>query len=115
TFKDVEAMLPGIRDLGFDVLYLPPIHPIGESFRKGKNNTTEAGPDDPGSPWAIGSAAGGHTSIHPELGTLEDFRHLVEAARDLGIDIAMDIAFQAAPDHPWVTEHRAWFRERPDG
>lgn len=115
TFKDVESMLPDIRDLGFDVLYLPPIHPIGEQYRKGKNNTVEAGPDDPGSPWAIGSAAGGHTAIHPELGSLDDFRRLVEAARGIGIDIAMDIAFQAAPDHPYVQEHRAWFRERPDG
>ncbi|HUG13408.1 MAG TPA: alpha-1,4-glucan--maltose-1-phosphate maltosyltransferase [Thermomicrobiales bacterium] len=115
TFADVRAMLPEIVGLGFDVLYLPPIHPIGERYRKGKNNTTEAGTDDPGSPWAIGGAHGGHKSIHPELGTLDDFRQLVDAARDVGIDIAMDIAFQVAPDHPWVEDHRAWFRERPDG
>jgi starch synthase (maltosyl-transferring) len=115
TFRDVEAMLPDIVDMGFDVLYLPPIHPIGERFRKGRNNTTEAAPDDPGSPWAIGGTAGGHKSIHPDLGTLDDFRRLVRTARDAGVDVAMDIAFQASPDHPYVDEHRAWFRERPDG
>jgi starch synthase (maltosyl-transferring) len=115
TFRDVEAMLPDIVDMGFDVLYLPPIHPIGERFRKGRNNTTEAGPDDPGSPWAIGGTDGGHKSIHPDLGTLDDFRRLVGTARDAGVDVAMDIAFQASPDHPYVDEHRAWFRERPDG
>lgn len=115
TFADVEAMLPDIQAMGFDVLYLPPIHPIGERFRKGKNNTTQAGDGDPGSPWAIGGADGGHKAIHPELGTLADFRRLVQAARTVDIDVAMDIAFQAAPDHPYVEEHRAWFRERPDG
>jgi starch synthase (maltosyl-transferring) len=115
TFADVEARLPEIAAMGFDVLYLPPIHPIGRSFRKGPNNSITAGPDDPGSPWAIGSAEGGHTAIHPELGTLEDFRHLVGAAAGLGLEIAMDVAFQCAPDHPYATEHPEWFRRRPDG
>jgi starch synthase (maltosyl-transferring) len=115
TFADVERMLPDIAAMGFDVLYLPPIHPIGRQFRKGKNNSTEAEPGDPGSPWAIGGPEGGHKAIHPDLGTLEDFRRLVDVARGHGIDIAMDIAFQAAPDHPYATEHRSWFRERPDG
>ncbi len=115
TFKDVEKRLEYVAEMGFDVLYLPPIHPIGISFRKGRNNATTAGPDDPGSPWAIGSAEGGHKAIHPELGTLEDFRHLVEAASAYGIEIALDIAFQCAPEHPYVTEHPEWFRKRPDG
>ncbi|MBI2704192.1 MAG: alpha-1,4-glucan--maltose-1-phosphate maltosyltransferase [Actinobacteria bacterium] len=115
TFKDVEAQLAYVADLGFDVLYLPPIHPIGTSFRKGPGNRSTGGPDDPGSPWAIGSPEGGHTSIHPRLGTLDDFRRLVEAARDNRLDIALDIAFQCSPDHPWVTEHPAWFEHRPDG
>jgi starch synthase (maltosyl-transferring) len=115
TFADVEAQLPEIAAMGFDVLYLPPIHPIGRSFRKGANNTTTAEPGDPGSPWAIGAEEGGHKEIHPELGTLADFKRLVVRARDHGIELAMDIAFQAAPDHPYVTDHRAWFRERPDG
>jgi len=115
TFKDVEARLPYVAELGFDVLYLPPIHPIGSSFRKGKNNTTTPDPSDPGSPWAIGSKEGGHKSIHPELGTLEDFRHLVDAAAQYGIELALDIAFQCAPEHPYVTEHPGWFRHRPDG
>ena len=115
TFKDVEKRLDYVAAMGFDVLYLPPIHPIGQSFRKGRNNTTEAGPNDPGSPWAIGSELGGHKAIHPELGTLEDFRHLVETASQYGIELALDIAFQCAPDHPYVTEHPEWFRKRPDG
>ncbi len=115
TFKDVEARLPAIREMGFDVLYLPPIHPIGRTFRKGKNNNVSALPGEPGSPWAIGSAEGGHKSIHPELGTLEDFRQLVGSAREMGIDIALDIAFQCSPDHPYVTEHPEWFKHRPDG
>ena len=115
TFRDVEARLPEIEAMGFDVLYLPPIHPIGRSFRKGPNNTTTAGPSDPGSPWAIGSAEGGHTAIHPELGTLEDFRHLVGAAKAHGLEIALDLAFQCAPDHPYATQHPEWFRTRPDG
>jgi starch synthase (maltosyl-transferring) len=115
TFGDVEARLPEIAAMGFDVLYLPPIHPIGQSFRKGPNNTTAAGPDDPGSPWAIGAVEGGHTAVHPELGTLEEFRHLVGAAAEHGLEIAMDIAYQCAPDHPYATEHPEWFRLRPDG
>ena len=115
TFKDVEKRLDYVAAMGFDVLYLPPIHPIGQSFRKGRNNTTEAGPNNPGSPWAIGSELGGHKAIHPELGTLEDFRHLVETASQYGIELALDIAFQCAPDHPYVTEHPEWFRKRPDG
>ena len=115
TFKDAEAWLPYIAGMGFDVLYLPPIHPIGTSFRKGPNNAVEAAPGDPGSPWAIGSAEGGHTAIHPELGTLKDFHHLVAKAKEAGMEIALDIAFQCSPDHPWVSEHPAWFRHRPDG
>jgi len=115
TFKDAEAWLPDIAAMGFDVLYFPPIHPVGVAHRKGMNNTTTAEPGDPGSPWAIGGADGGHKSILPELGTLADFKHLIDTAGKLGIDVAMDIAFQAAPDHPYATEHRTWFRERPDG
>ncbi|MBA2570754.1 MAG: DUF3416 domain-containing protein, partial [Chloroflexi bacterium] len=115
TFRDVIARLPYVAGMGFDVLYLPPIHPIGRTFRKGPNNVRTSGPDDPGVPWAIGSDEGGHTDIHPELGTLEDFRELVAAARRLDIHVALDIAFQASPDHPWVREHPEWFRARPDG
>ena len=115
TFKDCEARLPYLAHMGFDVLYLPPIHPIGQVHRKGKNNATVATPDDPGSPWAIGSAAGGHTAIHPQLGTLDDFRSLIAKAQEYGIEIALDIAFQCAPDHPYVQEHPEWFRWRPDG
>jgi len=115
TFKACEARLPYLARMGFDVLYLPPIHPIGQVHRKGKNNATVATPDDPGSPWAIGSAAGGHTAIHPQLGTLDDFRSLIATAQEYGIEIALDIAFQCAPDHPYVQEHPEWFRWRPDG
>jgi len=115
TFRDVQNLLPRIAAMGFDVLYLPPIHPIGIRHRKGKNNALSPGPDDPGSPWAIGNATGGHKSIHPELGTLKDFRALVKAAKSYAIDIAMDIAFQCSPDHPYVTEHPEWFSWRPDG
>ena len=115
TFRDVEARLPYVSELGFDVLYLPPIHPIGRVKRKGKNNALAAGPEDVGSPWAIGSEEGGHKSVHPDLGTLDDFRRLVSAARELGIDVALDIAFQCAPDHPYVKEHPGWFTWRPDG
>ena len=115
TFKDVEERLPYITALGFDVLYLPPIHPIGRSFRKGPNNSTVAGPHDPGSPWAIGGIEGGHKAIHPELGTIEDFRHLVHSAAQQGVELALDIAFQCSPDHPYVKEHPEWFRRRPDG
>lgn len=115
TFKDVERLLPRLQEFGFDVLYLPPIHPIGEKNRKGKNNAVEAQADDPGSPWAIGSKHGGHKAIHPELGTLDDFKHLREAAEQHGIELAMDIAFQCAPDHPYIQEHPEWFLWRPDG
>lgn len=115
TFKDAEALLPRIAAMGFDVLYFPPIHPIGEVNRKGKNNSVTAEKGEPGSPWAIGSKHGGHKSINPELGTLEDFKKLVKKARSKGIEIAIDIAFQCAPDHPYVKEHPKWFRWRPDG
>ena len=115
TLKDVEKRLPYVAEMGFDVLYLPPIHPIGQTFRKGKNNATEANPDDVGSPWAIGSKEGGHKDILPQLGTLEDFRQLVAATSEHGMEIAMDIAFQCAPDHPYVEQHPDWFRQRPDG
>jgi starch synthase (maltosyl-transferring) len=115
TFADCEAWLPYVKRMGFDVVYFPPIHPIGRSRRKGRNNTLEAGSDDVGSPWAIGAAEGGHDAILSELGTLADFQRLVQRARDLDIDIALDIAFQCAPDHPWVSEHPEWFRKRADG
>ncbi len=115
TFKDVEARLPYVADMGFNVLYFPPIHPIGRTFRKGKNNNVRAEPGEPGSPWAIGSEEGGHKAVHPELGTLQDFRDLVWRAGEFGLEIALDIAFQCAPDHPWVREHPEWFRHRPDG
>ena len=115
TLRDVQARLPAIAEMGFDVLYLPPIHPIGRVKRKGPNNTLEAAADDVGSPWAIGSSEGGHKAILPALGTLQDFRELVDAAGKLGIDVALDIAFQCAPDHPYVTQHPTWFRWRPDG
>jgi glycosidase len=115
TLRDVQDWLPYVASMGFDVLYLPPIHPIGRAFRKGRNNTLEPGPGDPGSPWAIGGPEGGHTAIHPELGTLDDFRELVERARGYGIEIALDVAFQCSPDHPYVREHPEWFRQRPDG
>jgi len=115
TFRDCIDRLPYIAGMGFDVLYLPPIHPIGRSERKGKNNSTIPLPDDTGSPWAIGAKEGGHKAIHPQLGTLPDLKALVGAAGQLGIDIALDIAFQCSPDHPYVKEHRDWFRERPDG
>ena len=115
TFRDCENWLPYIASMGFDVLYLPPIHPIGVTFRKGKNNLTTAEPDDVGSPWAIGSAEGGHKSIQPQLGTLADFRRLLGKAGEFGIEVALDIAFQCTPDHPYVREHPQWFRKRPDG
>jgi len=115
TFNDVEARLDYVADMGFNVLYLPPIHPIGRSFRKGPNNVIKSTPEDPGSPWAIGGAEGGHKELHPELGTLDDFRALVGAARRRGLEIALDLAFQVSPDHPYVTEHPSWFRARPDG
>lgn len=115
TFQDCIRLLPRVAAMGFDVLYFPPIHPIGKVNRKGKNNNVRSQPGEPGSPWAIGSDEGGHKSILPALGTLEDFRKLVNEARQLGIEVAMDIAFQCAPDHPYVKEHPEWFRQRPDG
>ena len=115
TFADCEARLDYVADLGFDVIYFPPIHPVGFQFRKGKNNTVNAEPDDVGSPWAIGADTGGHKSVLSELGTIDQFRQFVSKASDLGIQIALDIAFQAAPDHPYVREHPNWFRARPDG
>ncbi|WP_222615341.1 alpha-1,4-glucan--maltose-1-phosphate maltosyltransferase [Persicimonas caeni] len=115
TFRDCEDRLPYIAEMGFDVVYFPPIHPIGRVHRKGKNNATVAAEGDVGSPWAIGSSEGGHKAVHPDLGTLEDFRRLVERAKEFDIEIALDIAFQAAPDHPYVEEHPEWFKERPDG
>jgi starch synthase (maltosyl-transferring) len=115
TFRDCVDRLPYIAGMGFDVLYLPPIHPIGRAERKGKNNSTTPLPDDTGSPWAIGAKEGGHKAIHPQLGSLQDLKGLVTKAGELGIDVALDIAFQCAPDHPYVKEHREWFRERPDG
>lgn len=116
TFRDVERFhLPRIRDMGFDVLYFPPIHPIGRTHRKGKNNALVAGPEDPGSPWAIGNEHGGHDAIEPQLGTFEDFDHLVRTAESMGVEIALDLAFQCSPDHPYVREHPEWFRWRPDG
>ena len=115
TFRDVESLLPYLAEMGFDVLYFPPIHPIGRVNRKGKNNSLKACPDDVGSPWAIGAAEGGHKDILPQLGGFDDFRHLVAEARGHGIEIAMDIAFQCAPDHPYVSQHPDWFKRRPDG
>ena len=115
TLRDVEALLPEIAAMGFDVLYLPPIHPIGFAFRKGPNNSVTVKPGDEGSPWAIGSPAGGHKAVHPLLGTLDDFDHLVDTVRLHGMELAMDIAFQCSPDHPWVKEHPEWFIHRPDG
>jgi len=116
TFKDCERIIiPEVAEMGFDVLYFPPVHPIGHTHRKGKNNSGEAGPGEPGSPWGIGSEEGGHKAVHPELGTLEDFRHLVAAAKSRGIDVALDLAYQCSPDHPYVRQHPEWFRWRPDG
>ena len=115
SFKDCVRLLPRIAAMGFDVLYFPPIHPIGKINRKGKNNTVTSLPGEPGSPWAIGSDEGGHKAILPALGTLDDFKKLIEEAKRFGLDIAMDIAFQCAPDHPYVIEHPEWFKQRPDG
>jgi starch synthase (maltosyl-transferring) len=115
TFKDAERQLERAAAMGFDVVYLPPIHPIGRAFRKGRNNALVGGPDDPGSPWAIGGSEGGHTAVHPDLGTLEDFDRFVARARELGLEVALDFAIQASPDHPWVREHPEWFFHRPDG
>jgi starch synthase (maltosyl-transferring) len=113
--KAVEALVPDIADLGFDVLYLLPVHPIGVTNRKGRNNTLVAGPDDPGSPYAIGGEEGGHDAVHPELGTMDDMRSLCAAAREQGMDVALDLALNASADHPWLTEHPEWFQRRPDG
>lgn len=115
TFDDVIQRLSYVRDLGFDVLYFPPIHPIGRTHRKGRNNSLEAEPEDPGSPYAIGAEEGGHDAIHPELGSFEDFARLVSAAREQGLEIALDFAIQCSPDHPWIKEHPEWFDWRPDG
>ena len=115
TFRDVERHLPRIAGMGFDVLYFPPIHPIGRINRKGRNNTLTPAPDDPGSPYAIGSADGGHDALHPELGTVEDFQHLRAACAEHGLELAMDFAIQCSPDHPWLKQHKDWFTWRPDG
>lgn len=115
TFKDVEALLPRISKMGFDVLYLPPIHPIGTAYRKGKNNSVVCQPGEPGVPYGIGSELGGHDAIHPELGTVNDFKHLISIAGNYGVEIAMDLAIQCSPDHPWAKDHPEWFKKRPDG
>ncbi|HET9410910.1 MAG TPA: alpha-1,4-glucan--maltose-1-phosphate maltosyltransferase [Candidatus Dormibacteraeota bacterium] len=115
TFRDLEQRLPYISGMGFDILYLPPIHPIGRTHRKGRNNNVRATPNDPGSPWAIGSELGGHKSVNPDLGTLDDFKRFVRVAGEHGLSVALDIAFQCSPDHPYVREHPEWFRHRPDG
>ena len=115
SFKDCENRLPYVASMGFDVLYFPPIHPVGKTNRKGKNNAVTCQPGDPGTPWAIGSEDGGHKAINPLLGTLEDFKHLISEAKKHGIEIAMDIAFQCSPDHPYVKEYPEWFLWRPDG
>ena len=115
TFDEAARLLPYVASMGFDVLYLPPIHPIGRSFRKGRNNTLDPGPDDLGSPWAIGGEAGGHDAVEPGLGTIDDFVRFRETADRLGLEIALDLAYQASPDHPYVREHPEWFRRRPDG
>jgi starch synthase (maltosyl-transferring) len=115
TFATAAERLPAVAAMGFDVVYLPPIHPIGRTHRKGRNNTLTPGPDDPGVPWAIGSADGGHDAVHPDLGTLDDFRAFVARATELGIEVALDLALQCSPDHPWVTEHPDWFAHRADG
>jgi starch synthase (maltosyl-transferring) len=115
TFAEAAERLPGIAEMGFDIVYLPPIHPIGTTFRKGKNNSLQPDPTDPGSPWAIGSPEGGHKSVEPTLGTIDDFDAFVAAAQRLGLEVALDLAYQASPDHPYTREHPEWFRQRPDG
>ena len=115
TFRTAARRLPGVAAMGFDVVYLPPIHPIGRAYRKGPNNTTDAGPADPGSPWAIGAAEGGHDALHPDLGTFADFKYFLGQAAKSGLEVAIDLALQCSPDHPWVTEHPEWFSHRPDG
>ncbi|HZS23569.1 MAG TPA: maltotransferase domain-containing protein, partial [Gaiellaceae bacterium] len=114
-FAGVRKILPRLAELGFDVVYLPPVHPIGRSNRKGRNNTLDAGPNDPGSPWAIGNEDGGHDAVNPELGTLAEFEQLCADARQLGLEIALDFAIQCSPDHPWLKQHPEWFNRRPDG
>ena len=113
--RGAAGQVPRLAELGFDVLYLPPVHPIGHTFRKGKDNSLTAGPGDPGSPWAIGSEEGGHTALHPDLGTFDDFDFLVRTAADHGMEVALDYALNCTPDHPWVKEHPEWFHHRPDG
>ena len=115
TFRDLEQRLSYVSEMGFDILYLPPIHPIGKTHRKGRNNNVRAAAGDPGSPWAIGSSEGGHKSVNPELGTIDDFRRFVRVAAEHGLSVALDIAFQCSPDHPYVREHPEWFKHRPDG
>ena len=115
TFKTAAERLPAVKEMGFDILYMPPIHPIGKAFRKGPNNTLTAGEQDPGSPWAIGGEDGGHDAVHPDLGTEDDFKAFIKRANTLGLEIAMDLALQAAPDHPWVKAHPEWFTTRADG
>jgi starch synthase (maltosyl-transferring) len=115
TFATAAHRLAAIAKMGFDIVYLPPIHPIGHTHRKGRNNVLEAGPLDPGSPWAIGSEEGGHDAVHPDLGTVADFQRFLASARELGLEVAIDLAIQCSPDHPWVREHPSWFRHRPDG
>ena len=115
NFRTAARRLPEVAKMGFDVIYLPPIHPIGSSFRKGPNNTLNAGPQDPGSPWAIGSKDGGHDAIHPDLGTVADFESFIETAKNNGLEVAIDLALQCSPDHPWVTAHPEWFTSLPDG
>ncbi|HNO16044.1 MAG TPA: DUF3416 domain-containing protein, partial [Actinomycetota bacterium] len=115
TFADAQKRLPAIAAMGFDVVYLPPIHPVGTVNRKGPNNTLTPAPDDPGSPWAIGSSAGGHDAVHPDLGTIDDFDAFVARTKDLGMEVALDFALQAAPDHPWATAGKPWFTVRADG
>lgn len=115
NLRTAAERLPAVAAMGFDVVYLPPVHPIGTSFRKGPNNALSAGPDDVGSPWAIGSPAGGHDALHPDLGTFEDFDHFVRTAQELRMEVALDFALQCSPDHPWVTLHPQWFHHRADG
>ncbi len=115
TFKDVEKLLPRLAGMGFDVLYLPPTHPIGTTHRRGKNNSVTCLPGEPGVPYSIGSAEGGHDAIHPELGTVDDLKHLIEICKNYGLEVAMDLAVQCSPDHPWVAEHPEWFKQRPGG
>ncbi len=115
TFREMEERLPDIKKMGFDIIYLPPIHPIGHTNRKGPNNSLTAGPDDPGVPWSVGDETGGHTAVHPDLGTLEDFGRFVEKVGKLGMEVALDFTSNCSPDHPWIKEHPEWFFHNPDG